>query len=153
MKYVIEKNNKNDMKLMYYNVKMVGLRVNPANKAPGLTIKAKEIVLIDPELRDSYIKQKINRKIDKVVNFMIHILNDEGTSDDDAGMVLDELNRLKGIITKKYKEYMVESEYKALMTKFFIIEEEFKKNYSQKMYMNYLSGSMYQEDMSSYRGR
>ena len=105
MKYVIEKNGK-DMKLVYYSVNMVGLGVEPKNGVPGLTIKAKRVVLVDPELRDAYIKQRINKKIDKVIKFMLRILNDEDTTEGDVGMVLDEINKLKGIVIKKYKEYM-----------------------------------------------
>ena len=147
MKYVIEKNGK-DMKLVYYSVNMVGLGVEPKNGVPGLTIKAKRVVLVDPELRDAYIKQRINKKIDKVIKFMLRILNDEDTTEGDVGMVLDEINKLKGIVIKKYKEYMKVSEYKALLTKLIIIEEEFKKNYNQKLYMNYLNGSIYEEKIS-----
>ena len=152
MKYVIEKNGK-DMKLVYYSVNMVGLNVEPKNGVPGLTIKAKRVVLVDPELRDAYIKQRINKKIDKVIKFMLRILNDEDTTEGDVGMVLDEINKLKGIVIKKYKEYMKVSEYKALLTKLIIIEEEFKKNYNQKLYMNYMNGSIYEEKISEGRSR
>ena len=152
MKYVIEKNGK-DMKLVYYSVNMVGLGVEPKNGVPGLTIKAKRVVLVDPELRDAYIKQRINKKIDKVIKFMLRILNDEDTTEGDVGMVLDEINKLKGIIIKKYKEYMKVSECKALLTKLIIIEEEFKKNYNQKLYMNYMNGSIYEEKISEGRSR
>ena len=93
MKYVIEKNGK-DMKLVYYSVNMVGLGVEPKNGVPGLTIKAKKIVLVDSKLRDAYIKQRINKKIDKVIKFMLRILNDEDTTEGDVGMVLDEINKL-----------------------------------------------------------
>ena len=152
MKYVIEKNGK-DMKLVYYSVNMVGLGVEPKNGVPGLTIKAKRVVLVDPELRDAYIKQRINKKIDKVIKFMLRILNDEDTTEGDVGMVLDEINKLKGIVIKKYREYMKVSEYKALLTKLIIIEEEFKKNYNQKLYMNYMNGSIYEEKISEGRSR
>ena len=152
MKYVIEKNGK-DMKLVYYSVNMVGLGVEPKNGVPGLTIKAKKIVLVDSKLRDAYIKQRINKKIDKVIKFMLRILTDEDTTEGDVGMVLDEINKLKGIVIKKYKEYMKVSEYKALLTKLIIIEEEFKKNYNQKLYMNYMNGSIYEEKISEGRGR
>ena len=152
MKYVIEKNGK-DMKLVYYSVNMVGLGVEPKNGVPGLTIKAKKIVLVDSKLRDAYIKQRINKKIAKVIKFMLRILNDEDTTEGDVGMVLDEINKLKGIVIKKYKEYMKVSEYKALLTKLIIIEEEFKKNYNQKLYMNYMNGSIYEEKISEGRGR
>ncbi|MGM9875397.1 MAG: hypothetical protein ACI32H_05700 [Bacilli bacterium] len=152
MKYVIEKNGK-DMKLVYYSVNMVGLGVEPKNGVPGLTIKAKKVVLVDQKLRDAYIKQRINKKIDKVIKFMLRILNDEDTTEGDVGMVLDEINKLKGIVIKKYKEYMKVSEYKALLTKLIIIEEEFKKNYNQKLYMNYMNGSIYEEKISEGRSR
>lgn len=152
MKYVIEKNGK-DMKLVYYSVNMVGLNVEPKNGVPGLTIKAKKVILVDPELRDAYIKQRINKKIDRVIKFMLRILNDEDTTEGDVGMVLDEINKLKGIVIKKYREYMKVSEYKALLTKIIIIEEEFKKNYNQKLYMNYMNGSIYEEKISEGRSR
>ncbi len=152
MKYVIYKNNEK-MKLMYYSVKLVGLDVEPKNDVKNLKIKAKKVVIVDPELRESYIKQRINKKIDKVIDFMLKILNDEGTSDDDAGMVLDEINKLKGIIINKYKEHMKVSEYKTLLTKLIMIEEEFKKNYNQKMFSNYMQNVVYDEVKSEGRRR
>ena len=150
-KYIIDKDNPNE-KLLYYNVNVVGLSVTPNKSVPGYNVIAKKLTLVDPELREAYIKQKINKKIDKVIKFMIKILNDEDTSDEDAGIVLDEINKLKGIIINKYKEYTSESEYKALLTKLILIEEEFKKNYNQKTYLNYMTNSVY-EDVIQGRGR
>ena len=152
MKYVVEHKGE-DKKLIYYNVNIVGLNVTPKNNIKDLTIKADKIILIDPDLCESYIRKRINKKIDRVIKFMIKILNDDGTTDDDTVLVLDELNKLKGIIINKYKEYMLESEYKALLTKLIIIEEEFKKNYNQKLYMNYMNGSIYEEKISEGRSR
>ena len=150
-KYIIDKDNPNE-KLLYYNVDVVGLSVTPNKSVPGYKITAKKLTLVDPDLREAYIKQKINKKIDRVIKFMIKILNDEDTSDEDAGIVLDEINKLKGIIINKYKEYMIESEYKALLTKLILIEEEFKKNYNQKTYLNYMTNSVYEEAIQG-RGR
>ena len=150
-KYIIDKDNPNE-KLLYYNVNVVGLSVTPNKSVPGYNVIAKKLTLVDPELREAYIKQKINKKLDKVIKFMIKILNDEDTSDEDAGIVLDEINKLKGIIINKYKEYMLESEYKALLTKLILIEEEFKKNYNQKTYLNYMTNSVYEEVIQG-RGR
>lgn len=150
-KYIIDKDNPNE-KLLYYNVNVVGLSVTPNKSVPGYKITAKKLTLVDPDLRETYIKQKINKKIDRVIKFMIKILNDEDTSDEDAGIVLDEINKLKGIIINKYKEYMIESEYKSLLTKLILIEEEFKKNYNQKTYLNYMTNSVYEEVIQG-RGR
>ena len=152
MKYVIEKDNK-DLKLLYHSVNMTGLKVIPKNKVSDLNIKASKVVFVDKELTDTYIKKRINRKIDKIIKFMLRILNDDDTTEEDTGMVLDEINRLKGIVINKYREYMVESEYKALLTKLILIEEEFKKSYNEKMYYNYLNNDYYEEEIKSGRGR
>ena len=152
MKYVIDKNNEN-LKLVNYNVKISGMRVKPINNVKGLTIKAGKIVLVDSRLRDSYIKQVIDKKLDKIVKFSLNVLSDETSTDEDGGIVLDELNRLQGIIMNKYKQYMIEEDYKNKLSKIIIVEEEFKRNYNQKLYMSYLSGYSYQDNMSSGRGR
>lgn len=152
MKYVIDKSN-NNMKLMYYNVKMNGLVVNPINQVEDLDIKAKNVLFVDKKLTDTYIKKRVNRKINKIINFMLRILNDDGTTEEDSGIVLDEINRLKGIVINKYKEYMIESEYKALLTRLILIEEEFKKSYNEKILMNYSNNNYYEEEIKTSRGR
>ena len=151
MKYVIDKGN-NDKKLTYYNVNIKGLEVCPINEVPNQTIKVGKVLLVDEKLQNSFIKQRINRKLDKIINFMIRILNDDESSDEDTAMVLDEINRLKGIIVNKYRHYMKDAEYKALLTKLILIEEEFKKNYNEKMFMT-LNSNYYEEEISSFRGR
>lgn len=152
MRYVIEHKGE-EKKLTYHNVKIVGLSVTPKNNVKDLTIKADKIILIDPNLCETYIRRRINKKIDKVIKFMIKILNDEDTTDGDAGLVLDEVNKLKGIIINKYKEYMLESEYKALLTKLILIEEEFKRNYNNKLYNTYGNNIYYEEEFSEGRSR
>ena len=147
MRYVIEHKGE-EKKLTYHNVKIVGLSVTPKNNVKDLTIKADKIILIDPNLCETYIRRRINKKIDKVIKFMIKILNDEDTTDGDAGLVLDEVNKLKGIIINKYKEYMLESEYKTLLTKLILIEEEFKRNYNNKLYNTYGNNIYYEEEYS-----
>lgn len=152
MRYVIEHKGE-EKKLTYHNVKIVGLSVTPKNNVKDLTIKADKIILIDPNLCETYIRRRINKKIDKVIKFMIKILNDEDTTDGDAGLVLDEVNKLKGIIINKYKEYMLESEYKTLLTKLILIEEEFKRNYNNKLYNTYGNNKYYEEEFSEGRSR
>lgn len=152
MKYLLDKES-DEFKLSYYKANMVGLDITPKNGAPGVSIKAKKIVIVDPELTSSYVKKRINKKIDKVLEFMIHILNDDDTTDGDASIVLDELSRLKGIIINKYKEYMLKEEYKSFLTKIIIIEEEFKKNYNQKKYMIGLMDEMEYEERKEGRSR
>ena len=152
MKYVIEKGN-DEKKLSYYNVNIDGLEVNPINEVPNQVLKVGSITLVDEYLTESYIKQRINRKLDKIIKFMLRILNDEDTNEDDGSLVLDEINRLKGIILNKYRKYMKDSEYKTLLTKLILIEEEFKRNYNEKMFNNYSRSNYVEEEYSSIRGK
>ena len=151
MKYIIDK-KENNKKLMYYNVNMSGLEVKPINEVKNQVIKVGEVLLVDENLQHSYIKQRVNNKLDKIIKFMLQILNDDTTDEDDTAMVLGEINRLKGIVANKYRHFMKDAEYKSLLTKLILIEEEFKKNYNEKMFMTYNS-NIYEEEISEGRSR
>ena len=152
MKYVIDRES-NNSKLMYYNVKMTGLDVTPKNGVVDAVIKSKNVKLIDPDLRYSFIKQRVNKKMDQIIDFMLHILNDENAGESDTGLVVDEINKLKGIIVNKYREYLTETEYKTFLTKIFMLQDEFAKNYSSKIYKSYLNNYYIQQVESANRGR
>ena len=135
MKYVIDKKG-NNSKLANYNVKLDGMEVKPKNEVKNQTIKAGKVVLVDGELKEEYIRKRLSKKIDKIINFMLRILNEDDTGEDDAGMVLDELNRLKGIMINKYRKDMKESEYKSMLAKIILIEDEFKRSYNESFISN-----------------
>ena len=145
MSYKIDKDNNVDLKLNYYNVNIEGLKVTPSGTTAD-SMKVTKITIADPELSNNYAKRKINKKIDKLIEMMLKVLNDPDTSDEDTGMVLDEISRLKGIIFNKYKEHMKIEEYKNLLSKIIILEEQFKKDYNQKKFISHLRNSvMYDE--------
>lgn len=152
MKYAIEKKN-GIKKLVYYNTNIYGLTVRPINKSETINIKAKKVTLVDDELIKNYIKKLVNKKFDKIIDKMMRILNENDFDSESGGNALDELSRLKGIIEKKYKEYMTKTEYTKLMNKIFVVESEFKSNYNQKMYFNYLTGNLNSIENSVGRGR
>ncbi len=154
MTYKIE-NNTDDMKLNYYSVDINGLNVTPSGTKAD-SMKITKITIADKELSNNYAKHRINKKIDKIIELMLKILENEGTSDEDAGMVLDEIARLKGIIYNKYKEHMKVDEYKALLSKLIILEEQFKKDYNQKIFLSHMTNaimSQNQEEITEGRSR
>ena len=140
MTYKIE-NNTDDMKLNYYSVDINGLNVTPSGTKAD-SMKITKITIADKELSNNYAKHRINKKIDKIIELMLKILENEGTSDEDAGMVLNEISRLKGIIYNKYKEHMKVDEYKALLSKLIILEEQFKKDYNQKIFLSHMANAI-----------
>ena len=93
------------------------MKVKPINKVADLTIKTKNVTLVDKELINSYINQVIGKKTDKIVKYIMQILSDETSGDEDSGIALDELNRLKGVIMKKYREHMLLEDYKNALSK------------------------------------
>jgi hypothetical protein len=105
MKYVVIHKQK-ESKLVYRNVNIDGLSVLPVNRVPNLSIKAKKVVISDKELQTKYVKQRINRKIDKIITFILRILEEDDASSDDVNIVLDEISKFKGIVINKYKKYL-----------------------------------------------
>ncbi len=151
MTYILQK-EKTDQKLNYYNVVIEGLDVTPSGYKAD-KIKATNIKITDPELTNNFIKRRINNEIEKLIKLILKILNDPDTSSSDVGIVLDEISRLKGIIYNKYKEHMIKSEYKALLSKIMLMEEQFQKNYRQKQFIDRLRESIMDKDMEEYRSR
>lgn len=152
MRYSLDRQPE-DYKLNYYNVEMSGLDITPNNGNPKISIRAKKITIVDQALIDAYVKKRINKKIDKVIEFMLRILNDDNSTEGDVGTALNDLNRLKGIVINKYKEHMIEAEYKALLTKIILVEEEFKRNYTEKMYRREMMNNYYGEERREGRSR
>lgn len=154
MTYKIE-NNTDNMKLNYYSVDINGLNVTP-NGTKADNMKITKITISDKELSNNYAKHRINKKIDKIIELMLKILDSNSTSDEEAGMVLDEISRLKGIIYNKYKEHMKVEEYKSLLSKLIILEEQFKKDYNQKVFLSHMTNaiiSQNQEEITEGRSR
>ena len=151
MKYVVIHKQK-ESKLVYRNVNIDGLSVLPVNRVPNLSIKAKKVVISDEELQTKYVKQRINRKLDKIITFILRILEEDDTSSDDVNIVLDEISKFKGIVINKYKKYLSVSDYKSYLTKLILIEEEFKKSYNQKILDGYMR-HYYVDEVTNERGR
>ncbi len=145
MKYVVNRNNKK-FKLQNYKFSIDGIIITPKNDKDSPFV-SKKITITDTFLQSQYIKKKIDRKLNTIIQFMLKILNDEDTTEGDSDLVLGEIDKLKGIIINKYKKYMKESEYKAILTKLILISEEFTRNYNEHIYNNYGQSNYYEEEV------
>ena len=115
MNYII-KSKKNSLKLANHNIKLKGLSVK-GNKYKNYDESI--ITICDKDMINAFIKKKLNKRVQKLIAFMIGTLNDPDSTDSDVNFALDEANKLKGILFNKYKEHMKIEEYKEILSKIF----------------------------------
>ena len=132
MKYILNK-KETDFKILKFPETIEGLEVSLPIKNEEAVIKIKKIILIDNKLIKSYLSQKINKKFEKLIKLMNKTLQEDEDGDEGAKMALDEIQKMKSMIINKYKIYMAEKQYKDLLTKLILMEEEFKVRYNQKI--------------------
>lgn len=127
MKYILD--NKSDKVKSVTENKLKGLEIKTKGEN---AIKASKVLIVDSELKDLYIKNKINKKLVTIIAKMQYILDNDDNDTTNATLVLGEIDRLKGILINKYKEHLKIEEFSYLLKKLMIIEEEFKVKYNRK---------------------
>lgn len=131
MKYALKK--KNNYKVLYSYDK-AGFVIESLKDSSKYRIEVSRLTLIDKDLITYYITKLINRKFDKLFAHMYRVLTDD-EDDSNTPLILDEISKLKSIVIMKYKEYVSEEIYKDIMKKLIIAEDEFRKEYNQKMFV------------------
>lgn len=127
MKYILD--NKSDKVKSVTENKLKGLEIKTKGEN---AIKASKVLIVDSELKDLYIKNKINKKLVTILAKMQYILDNDDNDTTNATLVLGEIDRLKSILINKYKEHLKIEEFSYLLKKLMIIEEEFKLKYNRK---------------------
>lgn len=124
---------KNNYKILY-SYKEMGFIVKPTFESSKYKISVTKITLVDKSLINYYITKSINKKFDKLFNKMYKVLLEEDEEPSETPLILDEIARLKSVVITKYKNYISEETYKEILKKLLIAEDEFKKNYNEKLY-------------------
>lgn len=147
MKYILD--NKSDKIKSVNENDIEGLEIDTKNTN---LLNATKILIVDSELKDAYIKKRVNKKILALLAKMQYILDNEEDSNNNAAIVLGEIDRLKSIMINKYKEHLKSEEFSYLLKKLMIIEEEFKIKYNRKqIYREMLMEDL--DEMIEGRGR
>ncbi len=144
MKYILNKKEVS-FKIVEFPETIEGLDVSMQSKPEESTIKIKDMILVDKKLVKSFVIQRINKKFEKLIKLMNKSLEEDDDSDEGAKMALDEIQKMKSMIINKYKIHMAEKQYKDLLTKLIIMEEEFKIRYNQKIIFKRMVYSDYDE--------
>ena len=91
-------------------------------------INVEKMVIINPSLIEKLVDKKCKRTLEKILKMTSIIYTEEDEDDGEAGLnlILNEIRKFKDLLQHKYNEYMKEKEYKLLLKKLEIIENEVK---------------------------
>lgn len=108
--------------------KVNGYKVKPRNNVSYEGVKVNQMVIIKPSFIDKVLKRKTKKKLELYLEFLISLLDEEGTNTDPGrlGIVLNDLTRYKSIINNNYRVYLDKLYYELLMKKIDVIENELK---------------------------
>lgn len=95
-------------------------------------INVNEMIVINPGLIEKLVSKKCKRRLEKIIMMLSIIYEDESCDDGTIELVLDELEKFKSMIRKKYKDYLKKEEYKLYLKKIEILESEARIRINEK---------------------
>ena len=116
-----------------------GYDFKPKNKlSKEDIINVDEMVIINPSLIEKLISKKCKKTLERILKLISFIYDDDETGEESVTLALNEIAKFKELLDTKYKEYMKEKEYKLMLKKLEILENEVKL---RKLYLNYKENS------------
>lgn len=111
-----------------------GYDFKPKNKlSKEDIINVDEMVIINPSLIEKLISKKCKKTLERILKLISFIYDDDETGEESVELALNEIAKFKELLDTKYKEYMKEKEYKLMIKKLEILENEVKL---RKLYLN-----------------
>lgn len=111
-----------------------GYDFKPKNKlSKEDIINVDEMVIINPSLIEKLISKKCKKTLERILKLISFIYDDDETGEESVTIALNEIAKFKELLDTKYKEYMKEKEYKLMLKKLEILENEVKL---RKLYLN-----------------
>ena len=111
-----------------------GYDFKPKNKlSKEDIINVDEMVIINPSLIEKLISKKCKKTLERILKLISFIYDDDETGEESVTLALNEIAKFKELLDTQYKEYMKEKEYKLMLKKLEILENEVKL---RKLYLN-----------------
>lgn len=122
-KYNLDKNSKSgEIKID----DLEGYFLNPKNNAKRTdVISVKNLKIYDNDLIKNLIKKNLEKKLEQLIELVMKVL--ETDSDDDDAMVLDEADRLKGLLVNEYSRVLGNDYKEAILKRINYVISEFKQ--------------------------
>ena len=111
-----------------------GYDFKPKNKlSKEDIINVDEMVIINPSLIKKLISKKCKKTLERNLKMISFIYDEDDTGEESVELALNEMSKFRNLLETKYKEYMEEKEYKLMIKKIEILENEVKL---RKLYLN-----------------
>ena len=101
--YLINKNHHDGSILSMNSVD--GYVFKPKAKSESY-IKVKEVKIVDPKMIDKILTMKFDKLFKQVVAMALTVINDDDATDDDAQIVLDEVELVREILLNRYQKFL-----------------------------------------------
>jgi len=124
--YSIDKESRNAIAKIESG-KIKGYKFNPKNKIKYDGIKVNEMVVINASFVERVLKKKIKKRLDMYLDYVISLIDETDDSDGSKIQIaINDLERYKGIVKKKYRLYLEPRYIELLLKKINLIEYELK---------------------------
>lgn len=132
-RFVVKKEaNEETITYMEYE-KLKGFNVKPKSTLDlEDMINVNEMIVINPGLIEKLVSKKCKRRLEKIIMMLSVVYENDDTDDGAIEMVLDEMEKFKTMLRKKYKEYLEKEEYKLYLKKIEILENEARIRLNEK---------------------
>lgn len=122
--YLIKKKNKNK-KIIELAYSEVGYEFKP-NIHSQEFIQISNLYLMDEFLINQILMKKIEKSFRRLAAISLSVINDEDATTGDAIIALDEIAKQKGIILKKYQNYIQKEQKEKMIKRLKLLEKDLK---------------------------
>lgn len=105
---------------------MNGFSFKPKNNIEYDGIKVERATIINPVFVESILKRKNNNQLEKYLEYIMLILEDEDAGEDDVVIALDELNRFRMMIINKHRKYLKDEYIDKMLKRIKVLEDELR---------------------------
>lgn len=147
-KYVIKKKNKNK-KLSKFDFEEEGYVFKPNIASPNL-VSISSLSITNPEITNSILTKKLDKSFRKLASLILRVLKEEDADSGSIVIALNELAKEKGVIQRKYKEYLKKEEKEKYLKRLKVLEGQLKE---KLVYLNLRQEQVLDEELEKGHSR
>ncbi len=131
-RYVCEKENMDMVSCDLDFTEISGFKIRPKNKVKYDGVEVNKLTIVSPYFIDNVLKRKTKRKLNAYLQFLFNSLEEDDTTGDDLGLILEDTKKYKAIIISKYSKFLDINYIRELLFRVTFIEEELKMRIRQE---------------------